>query len=154
LSELEVPPLVPELAAGEPVAELTDFEKHRAAQREAEHLTPLGLLPNVLHLGDEKVPPLVRTPSGALYAIRRHRRLVRHGDKQVVVESYQHVRVDRAPRSKKERRRLRALAKAQRAAQAEDLCRDGAREARQAHNLEISGCNSQPCNQSSQESLS
>jgi len=146
VSELE-PAVVSDLAAPEAAPELAPFERHRLAQREAERETSFGYLPRVLHPGNEQIPPLVRLPSGAAYAVRGHE----NGSGHVTL-----VRVDRAPKSKKERRRLRELAKAQRAAMAptEDLCRDGAREARQAHNLEISGCDSQPCNQPSQESPS
>jgi len=99
----------PELAAADPLPELTPFERHRLAQREAERETSLGYLPRVLHPGNAEIPPLVRMPSGAAYVVRG----ADNGTGHVTL-----VRVDRAPKSKKERRRLRALAKAQRAAEA------------------------------------
>lgn len=116
MSELELPAVLPELAAADPLPELTPFERHRLAQREAEERSQIGYLPRVLHAGDDQVPPLLRTASGAAYAVRVHRRRIQIEGKVDFVESVQHIRVDRAPKSKKERRRLRALAKAQRAA--------------------------------------
>jgi hypothetical protein len=115
---VETPVVVPELDATAALPELSAGERHRLAQREAEEAERMGYLPRVLHAGNAEVPPLLRTPSGACYAMKVHQRMVRHGEKLVRVESSQLVRVDRAPKSKKERRALRAAAKARAAAAA------------------------------------
>jgi hypothetical protein len=109
VSELELPAVAPEVAPAEALPELSAGERFRLGQREAEEATQMAYLPRVLHPGNAQIPPLVRMPSGASYAVRGHE----NGTGHVTL-----IRVDRAPKSKKERRRLRALAKAQRAAEA------------------------------------
>lgn len=103
MAELELPAALPEVATAEALPELAPGERFRMEQREAEHESRNGYLPRVIFEGNAKVPPLVRLPSGTSYAVRGH-----ESKSSVTL-----VRVGRLPRSKKERRRLRELAKAQ-----------------------------------------